>query len=643
MKTAVAAGLTAAVLFAGLPVIVAASGADPDAATCGAEEPLDRPVAAEPAAAPAGLVAGPSPRVVVAHQTDLATAVGAGRGVGTPAPGTVIAPPAARQGPWNQTSILVSGSPCGCPGRLVPAASGVDGVDTAARAALRAGWTDRDAVVAVAIAGAESRYRHDAANPHSSARGMWQTMMRYHTAKYHGESWSDPYANARVAHTIWADAHSWSPWTTYTSGAYRSHLREATVAVANILGGAHTVSAVHTRPVDPVSGLRPITIKAEHYIRSTLRFAGTVYGYAHRKIAGTNRWSEHSRGLALDLMTTDLSVGQPIADYFSGRGAAPWHVHNVIWQDRIWTSEGQRWKPYGDHGSATLNHMDHVHVDFHDVLAAGLPATPLAPTPTTCLNTVSALTGISGGGVMTVGGRVMSSPGTAQRTGGRYFALATFNLHGASHTGTASTLARLPEAVTVLNRHHVDVVGFQEMQPVQARAFDRLAGGTFARFSAPHDTDNSIAWRTAAWAFVSGRLLSVPYFDGHHRLMPVVRLWSTQTGEVATFLNVHNPANTSRYGNQSHWRAAALRVEIPFLNATAAGGPVYWTGDMNDHHFKSSLAGRSVMAGGSADTYGRIDWILGSPGHRPLSVTTDDSPLVDATTDHPFVVARIAG
>lgn len=123
-----------------------------------------------------------------------------------------------------------------------------------------------------------------------------------------------------------------------------------------------TVAA--TSPGVRMPGLQPVTQRAQLFIRSRMGFAGIIYGYSHRYIAGTHTLSEHAKGLALDMMTSDLAVGQPIADYFSGPAAAQWGTHNVIWKDRIWTSEGQRWKSYGDHGNPTLNHMDHVHVDF---------------------------------------------------------------------------------------------------------------------------------------------------------------------------------------------------------------------------------------------------------------------------------------
>jgi hypothetical protein len=134
------------------------------------------------------------------------------------------------------TTDVATGGPCSpCGGvNALPAATGVNGIDTAARAALRAGWTGEAAVIAVAVAGPESAYQAGAKNRSSTARGMWQTMMSFHAPKYHGASWADPYANARVAHQIWADAGGWGPWVGYTSGAYRAFMARARAAVARV-------------------------------------------------------------------------------------------------------------------------------------------------------------------------------------------------------------------------------------------------------------------------------------------------------------------------------------------------------------------------------------------------------------------------
>ena len=78
---------------------------------------------------------------------------------------------------------------------------------------------------------------------------------------------------------------------------------------------------------------------------------------------GWDAHGEHSSGKAIDIMTSDKALGDQIASFLQSH-ASELNLYDVIWWDQIWTpvraSEG--WRSYGDHGSATANHMDHVHV-----------------------------------------------------------------------------------------------------------------------------------------------------------------------------------------------------------------------------------------------------------------------------------------
>lgn len=70
----------------------------------------------------------------------------------------------------------------------------------------------------------------------------------------------------------------------------------------------------------------------------------------------------HGQGLALDVMVSS-DLGTEVAEYVRAH-AAELGVTEVIWRQRIWTTErgGEGWRPMEDRGSATANHMDHVHV-----------------------------------------------------------------------------------------------------------------------------------------------------------------------------------------------------------------------------------------------------------------------------------------
>jgi hypothetical protein len=78
---------------------------------------------------------------------------------------------------------------------------------------------------------------------------------------------------------------------------------------------------------------------------------------------GWDNHGEHTSGRAIDIMTSDVELGTAIADYLVAN-AAELNLYDVIWRQRIWTAEraSEGWRPMSDRGSATANHMDHVHV-----------------------------------------------------------------------------------------------------------------------------------------------------------------------------------------------------------------------------------------------------------------------------------------
>lgn len=85
----------------------------------------------------------------------------------------------------------------------------------------------------------------------------------------------------------------------------------------------------------------------------------TTYG-------GWDAHGEHSSGKALDIMTSDKALGDAIAAFLQDH-ASELNLYDIIWWDQIWTPErsSEGWRYYGDYGSATANHMDHVHVSTY--------------------------------------------------------------------------------------------------------------------------------------------------------------------------------------------------------------------------------------------------------------------------------------
>ncbi len=243
------------------------------------------------------------------------------------------------------------------------------------------------------------------------------------------------------------------------------------------------------------------------------------------------------------------------------------------------------------------------------------------------------------------------------------FTMATFNLLGSSHTrqsgkepGKASGPQRLNGALQVLDQHQVTVVGLQEFQTDQRRAFQSRAQGWQmypGLTMRGGDGENSIAWRTSVWELVKPSTVSIPYFRGNIRQMPSVLLRNKQTGLVAYFSNFHNPADTRVYRNQGRFREAATAREIELFQALAKTGvPQFVTGDMNmrDEYFcrVTGATGLVAAAGGSNKNGSclvprptQIDWIFGSPGVVFSNYVIDRSALVRRTTDHPIVTTQV--
>jgi len=103
-------------------------------------------------------------------------------------------------------------------------------------------------------------------------------------------------------------------------------------------------------------GLKPQTVRVYRALCHAFPQIKEYGGWAPR--------SEHDTGNAIDAMVYgDKALGDAIAAW-AQQNAAALDLYDLIWYDRIWTpvraSEG--WRGYGDHGSATANHMDHVHL-----------------------------------------------------------------------------------------------------------------------------------------------------------------------------------------------------------------------------------------------------------------------------------------
>lgn len=270
-------------------------------------------------------------------------------------------------------------------------------------------------------------------------------------------------------------------------------------------------------------------------------------------------------------------------------------------------------------------------------------------------------------GVKPVKKKAKAPPKEAEPSGSALsleFDLSSFNVLGSSHTATGGTkpqmapgVTRIRGAATLLTRHEVDVVGFQELQLDQLRAFLRIRGGTYDAYpgssAGNKGAQNSIAWRTDMWEMVRAYTVPIPYFNGNRMPMPVVLLRHRATGLNVYFTNFHNPASTRLHPNQQRWRKLAALKEVSLVNRLRreTGYQVFLTGDMNEREEAfCMMTGRTAMIAANGGTNAGscrpprpigIDWIFGSAGVTFSNYRADRSPLVNRTTDHPMIVSHV--
>jgi hypothetical protein len=151
-----------------------------------------------------------------------------------------------------------------------------------------------------------------------------------------------------------------------TSGAQQA----APTAVAHAVAAtpvAATTTAVSTttagaRITNGAGAVKPRTQAAANAVLAN------VPGVAGITIGGTRASAVdpkgHPSGLALDYMVgSNRGLGDAVAQYH----VAHWNelgVEYIIWQQKILTSPTGSWKQMADRGSATANHLDHVHVNY---------------------------------------------------------------------------------------------------------------------------------------------------------------------------------------------------------------------------------------------------------------------------------------
>ncbi len=160
-------------------------------------------------------------------------------------------------------------------------------------------------------------------------------------------------ADGRVELVV--DGHS--RWV--TAGYLSEAKPDATSATGAAAGAAATGLSMAPCPDGSVE--YRLTPAAVYVYRSVCHAFPQITSYG-----GWDAHGEHASGKAIDIMTSDVSLGNAIAAFLQ-QHASELHVYDILWRQHIWTpvraSEG--WRLFADRGSATANHYDHVHVSVY--------------------------------------------------------------------------------------------------------------------------------------------------------------------------------------------------------------------------------------------------------------------------------------
>lgn len=228
---------------------------------------------------------------------------------------------------------------------------------------------------------------------------------------------------------------------------------------------------------------------------------------------------------------------------------------------------------------------------------------------------------------------------------------------GGSKRGFGSGTSRVAAGIAKMEAQGVSIAVLNEFESPQAGVF--LADGDWGVHRATpnnvfrdgNTNGNAVAWRSDTWEMADSAEFTVPWSTTLH--MPVVTLRHLDTGAQVVVIGVHNPASTSRQGNQGGARVMARSVEIGYmqqLREELPGVPIIFMGDMNERSeafcaftgtgFLASSAGGSVGSPCSVPSHGPVDWIFGS---TELDFTGQfiDRSFLGRISDHPLVTGSV--
>lgn len=152
--------------------------------------------------------------------------------------------------------------------------------------------------------------------------------------------------------------------TDKTDGSYQQVVvgKKVGYVLADELGTEKPASNVYTGSTTytgkTVLGLKPQAMVVYNAVTAKWSFS-SIGGYRASSL------SNHQYGGAIDFMTgSDSAKGWEVANYLAANAKA-FNIDHIIFEQKIWTPANPTWRHMADRGSATANHMDHVHVSVN--------------------------------------------------------------------------------------------------------------------------------------------------------------------------------------------------------------------------------------------------------------------------------------
>jgi hypothetical protein len=155
--------------------------------------------------------------------------------------------------------------------------------------AAAAGFTDPDLDIATAITEPESG-RNPLARNLIGASGLWQILEFAHPDLFTRYDWREPEQNALMAYAVYVNAgRSFTPWATYTSGAYLQYLPEAAAALPSGATAAGCPPSSGGSVTGPGRPLRPRVVQRRPRPDNRPRLPHPADGEHRHPVAGPGR------------------------------------------------------------------------------------------------------------------------------------------------------------------------------------------------------------------------------------------------------------------------------------------------------------------------------------------------------------------